>query len=220
MKKMIVIIAGVLALSSVGSNTQAQSFRNCAEGLNPGSSAEALIRCIAELSFRLERTEFELQNVERRIFSVMEEVQIAPIPSGAVIAFDLAKGCPAGWRSYPQLAGRMVIGVGRGSVDERGRFLTPRELYDDGGNEKVALNLKEMPPHRHTITSSPPDTNIHDGFGGSGSNFGLRPEFDPSVEARPGWSTTQHRFFMSEEGKGEAHDNMPPFLALHYCIKS
>ena len=52
------------------------------------------------------------------------------VPSGAVLAFDRQR-CPAGWSPYDALAGRMVVGAGRGEG------LTLRRLGDRGGEERV-----------------------------------------------------------------------------------
>lgn len=144
--------------------------------------------------------------------------QLSQLLPNAVIAFS--ESCPDGWETYEQLAGRVIVGAGEHTNrDSNDNVLRSYNLYDFGGEEEHILKPEAMPPHRHTVTSSPPDTNIHDGFGGSAQNFGLRPQYDPSVQPRTGWSTTQHPDFMSEEGQGVAHNNMQPYFALLYCIK-
>lgn len=92
-------------------------------------------------------------------------------------------------------------------------------LMDAGGAETVTLNEAQMPAHRHSITSSPPGEDIHDGFGGSGEKWGLSPEYDSSKPPQNGWSVTQHTSFMSIKGSSKPHNNMPPYIALYFCKK-
>ena len=111
----------------------------------------------------------------------------------------------------------MIVGV------DGGQYRLPYEgglpTYITGGEASVQLSWDEMPKHRHTITSSPPSKDIHDGFGGSSEHRGLSEVYDPSILPQPGWSRTQHGEFMSEAGGDQPHNNMPPFIALYYCKK-
>lgn len=157
----------------------------------------------------------QLEILEKK--SETELASLISLPPGMIVAFDRASGCPAGWASFDPAKGRMVIGVDDEQFILQYVAGTPR--YQLGGEQTHTLVLAEMPSHRHTITSSPPGKNIHDGFGGSGAHFGLYPVYDPSIEPQPGWSTTQHLNFMSAEGGNQPHNNMPPYIALHYCKK-
>ncbi|MFZ5893425.1 MAG: hypothetical protein ACOY0T_20355 [Myxococcota bacterium] len=63
------------------------------------------------------------------------------VPTGAVMAFDLAK-CPPGWTELEAARGRTLIGVTAGLA--RG---TPV------GSNSVALTVAQMPAHSHTGTT-------------------------------------------------------------------
>jgi len=194
-----------IALVMVAQKSSAQSSRACEAALESGRSADLLIRCVYELSFRLERSERSLRELELMVYSVREESESVLIPSGAVLAFDSPSGCPKGWRTYSQASGRTIVGVGRGNVDQRGQFLTIRELYTTGGQEYVTLNLEQMPSHSHPILRT--DSRSGDG------NFVNWASMGSPNNRSTGSGTVP-------VGGGKAHENMPPFIALHYCIKS
>ena len=114
------------------------------------------------------------------------------LPKGAVVAFDM-QGCPRGWAEYFEAAGRMIIGVGRGSG------LTGRSLRSKGGNETHELTLREMPRHRHGIPVN----------AGSGRGLALEPNL-----GLPGTPSGVEMM-----GNGKPHNNMPPYIALYFCKK-
>ncbi|MEW8385337.1 MAG: hypothetical protein AB2704_26050 [Candidatus Thiodiazotropha taylori] len=119
------------------------------------------------------------------------------IPVGSVLALNSNK-CPEGWSSYPKLSGRTIIGVGSGTG------LTPRQLGDSGGEEKVALVKEELPSHTHlvegvAIYDAKPTPNTTRVFSPH-----PRPQFEESSIAA---------------GDGIAHNNMQPYVALLYCKK-
>lgn len=149
------------------------------------------------------------------------------LPSGAVVAFE-AK-CPSGWSRFEPAASRVILGAStkdeldngpsrlrRGS---NGDELNARPLGSYGGTEQVTLKPAQMPSHSHTVTSSPPGRDIHDGFTGSGEHYGLSPVYDPAMATTSNWPEVQHPHFMSTEGAGDPHFNMPPYVALQYCRK-
>lgn len=95
----------------------------------------------------------------------------------------------------PDLRGRHALGAGTGPS------LTARTLGATGGEETHALTDAEMPEHDHPV-----DT---DSVGTSGSS-GAAP-----VASGTGSGTVQS----GTAGRGDAHNNMPPFLALNHIIK-
>lgn len=95
----------------------------------------------------------------------------------------------------PDLRGRTVIGTGQGAG------LTNRALNASGGAETHTLSEPEMPIHSHTYT--PPAPNID-----------LESPGAPDLIAAGLGLPTQ----TGTAGGGNAHNNMPPFLALNYCL--
>lgn len=115
------------------------------------------------------------------------------VPSGAVMAFDLA-ACPAGWTAFLPAAGRNVVGVGAGAG------LTPRTLGQTGGEESHAMSVSEMPSHAHGI-----QFNRH--FAADGGNG----DFGPGGGASYGTDAT---------GGSQPFNVMDPYVALLYCKKT
>lgn len=119
------------------------------------------------------------------------------IPPSAVLAFDLAT-CPDGWKFYSKAEGRVILGVGHG------KDLSPRTLGEEGGLERVRLSIPEMPSHYHLVASKD---------GGS-----LEEIFAVQAVGK-GEFGGRHSRQTDLRGGDQAHENMPPFVALRYCIK-
>jgi hypothetical protein len=208
-------IGMILAVAiNFGSGASAQT---CLDELTSKSDFRDLIKCIKLDLARQIAQELAINHAAALKGEKGEPGQTIVIPSGAVVAFDRPDGCPEGWRAdISAAAGRMIVGVD--GKDFRLPYIEGKPEYVVGGERTHTLTTEEMPPHRHTITSVP-DKDIHDGFGGSSEERGLNPIYDPSILPRPDWSQTQHSEFMSEEGDGLPHNNMPPFIALYLCKK-
>ena len=123
-------------------------------------------------------------------------------PDGAVIAFYLSDGCPEGWKNFNLGAGRFIVGVGRHTINDRyGELVHPLKFGEMDGDRKHKLSKDEMPMHTHLYKfSSGNDSPLHTDV--SEDEFGQK---DQTKET-------------SESGKNISHNNMPPFLALYYCI--
>lgn len=95
----------------------------------------------------------------------------------------------------PDLRGRVPIHTGRGAG------LTNRPLGSSGGTEATTLTVNQMPAHDHTLTelTSPNGTN-------------------PGLVIRNGVVGTTTTTTTSSAGGGQAHDNMPPFQTIRYCV--
>jgi hypothetical protein len=94
------------------------------------------------------------------------------VPPGAVMAFDLPSGCPAGWGVFEEASGRTIVGATRGQSpppnhDQNGQTLSFRTYRTTAGEERHLLNLDEMTPHVHGVQiSEHPD--YQRGVGGRG----------------------------------------------------
>ena len=112
-------------------------------------------------------------------------------------ALDSAFIVDADLFAVPDLRGRTVIGAGVGAP-------TTRSVGTIGGSESVTLEIDTMPEHRHGLfqvgqltrgtTIDPPAVYVESAF------------HPPFVN------------FTEFVGGGEPHDNMPPFVALNYCV--
>ncbi|MBW7944669.1 hypothetical protein H3C70_04725 [Patescibacteria group bacterium] len=126
-------------------------------------------------------------------------------PSGAVIALNAAS-CPTGWSEFTAGRGRAIIGTN----PTAGGGISVRTLGQTGGEETHTLTINEIPAHDHpAATGSQFVQVIFSGGGGSiyslGANLGSW-----SLPVSPTTGST---------GGGQAHNNMPPFIALLYCQK-
>lgn len=129
------------------------------------------------------------------------------LPAGAVVAFDLPDGCPAGWDEFGDVAGRTIVGAGSGMTDRNNQLLSGRKYREHGGEEAHTLTIKEMPAHNHDtrvnqLRSERPNSAITGGF----------KEALVGVEWRQ-LPTAKSSF----EGHSEPHNNMLPYIALHFC---
>jgi microcystin-dependent protein len=106
--------------------------------------------------------------------------------------------------ALPDLRGRAPIHMGDGPGLRR------RDIGETGGSERVTLLVDHLPPHRHAIRASSGQANRsapRRNVLAAGGSYTTRPDKQTVMDAR----------MVDLEGGGEAHDNMPPFLALN-CI--
>ncbi|NNF56787.1 MAG: phage tail protein [Rhodothermaceae bacterium] len=99
----------------------------------------------------------------------------------------------------PDLRGRVPIGPGTGPG------LSNRPLGARGGAEQVTLSVTQLASHAH-ITQKSSDEPAGAGTG----NYPLQRVLDDDLVV-PGATT-------DTTGGGQPHENMPPFLAVYYCI--
>lgn len=128
----------------------------------------------------------------------------ASFPVGAVVAFDLPDGCPtdAGWQDYDKGAGRFITGMGRhASGDRYGNPVEEFTLGQAGGHRTHRLTESELPAHSHTYEFS------------SGSAQRAEGDFTP-IE----FGAKDRIRLTGSTGKNAPHNNLPPFIALRYCI--
>lgn len=126
------------------------------------------------------------------------------VPAGAIVAFDLADGCPKdqGWRDFTTGAGRFIVGVGSHTqYDRYGNSVEDLELGEVGGHRTHQLTKGELPTHSHEYDHSTGNSSRE--FKSTSKNqFG---KIDRTTQT-------------GESGNSDPHNNMPPYVALHYCI--
>lgn len=123
----------------------------------------------------------------------------------------------------PNFQGVAPLGAGSGAG------LTPRVVGETGGTASVTLLSSEMPGHNHTLldgngasqlqaTTTAPDTDVSAGNLPAGAALGAASwngGFSTLAQASGAdmaATTTQ------AVGTSQAHENMPPYLALNFCI--
>lgn len=142
-------------------------------------------------------------------------------PAGIVNAFAGIEA-PTGWlicdgaevsrEDYAELFAAIGETYGAGDGDSTfnlpnltGRFLLgeseSHELAEEGGEETVTLSVEQMPSHNHSTLT------YYGGVGNGGAT-------------QRGWSgdTAARDLYSAHTGGGQAHNNMPPYLAMKYII--
>lgn len=154
----------------------------------------------------------ELKEVREQITEVNQEIREiqAVYPRGAVVVFDRddldVDLCPKGWISF-KVPGHVIVGAGADS---------PYRFRDQGGEAKHTLTVGEMPSHEHHVRD------FEWGHTVNKDDSQVKPRIDVDDghpwEDRPG-NPLFGRLVTDAKGKGEAHNNMPPYIALYFCKK-
>jgi hypothetical protein len=126
---------------------------------------------------------------------------VTSMPSGAIVAFASSESnpCPGeDWKIYDDAKGRFIVGAGHSRFND----LTPRLPGDVGGSETHVLTVDEMPAHTHGVKRQTDGNSTGaDAFLARGHTANIPPSNTASL------------------GRGFPHNNMPPFIALYFCIK-
>lgn len=127
------------------------------------------------------------------------------VPKGAVVTF--ATPCPTdrGWKEYEQARGRFLVAAGK-NTDSAGneREFAPG-VGDDDGTYKHTLTTDEMPAHRHAVDRQGPTRGI-EGLPPIGSDGAIIAVIEQEMS--------------HIAGKGQPHNNVPPYIALYFCEKT
>lgn len=127
------------------------------------------------------------------------------VPQGAVVAF--ATPCPAerGWKEYEQARGRFLVAAGE-HTDAGGtsRTFTLGTGTNDGAY-KHALTKDELAAHRHGVERQGPTRGI-EGLPPLGTDGAIIAVIEQEMTL--------------VAGKGTAHNNVPPYIALYFCEKT
>jgi hypothetical protein len=120
-------------------------------------------------------------------------------PPKSILAF--VSDCPEGWESYSNANGRFIVGAGQGAG------LSNRPMLSTGGTENHLLTIAEMPNHAHkeSVTT----------FAHRSGPEGITGEWRHDRAVR----FTRQEPATSAVGGGASHNNIPPFIALNYCVR-
>ena len=112
--------------------------------------------------------------------------------------------------ALPNLQGSVPLGQGQGPG------LTDRIIGEAGGSAAVTLLVSEIPAHSHSVQC--------EGTAGNTSSpvnavFGAASRGKPPAYATSGGTPVILSVAaVTTSGGGQPHDNMPPYLALNFCI--
>lgn len=108
--------------------------------------------------------------------------------------------------ALPDLRGRTPLHTGDGY-----------NLGQRGGEEEVTLTTAQIPSHQHEFQAEPAASDTADP---NGHYLAELPQGFPSIYATldTASSTTMRANMVANNGGGQSHENMQPFLALGFCI--
>ncbi|MEM9605452.1 MAG: hypothetical protein AAGA11_21520 [Pseudomonadota bacterium] len=184
-------------------------------------SAERQISELDQLQHSLESAKELAKDIESAqgniVAAIVENEEItqgiinnAGFPSGAVVPFPAtefgASVCPAGWSFFVEAQNRFILGASD-------KYLPSTK----GGEEMVTLEIAQIPKHSHSLSTST-GGDLHDGLGGSTNRYGIDRNYNsPEGGYINGFGTLHNT--LSNTGGGKPHNNMPPYIALYFCIK-
>ena len=118
-----------------------------------------------------------------------------------------------GWTTFalPDLRGRAAIHMGHGSG------LSDRSIGSRSGSERVFLTINQIPSHNHTATAHATDETGNAETPG-GNVWAKKTRDDDYRTGAPDVTMNAGAVTINNTGGGQAHDNMPPFLTVNYCI--
>jgi len=106
--------------------------------------------------------------------------------------------------ALPNMQGRSPVHAGRGPG------LTSRRLGERGGAEQVSLNSLQIPAHSHTLNATSNRGDQTTPVGHSLSKDGRDKTYSNTTP-----NTSMHSSSVVATGEGQAHNNMPPYLAVN-----
>ena len=197
MRKTAGTIAGLIIILGLTSTSYPQE-PSCAAKLGSKPKVAEIIQCLqtqeAELH-RLNQVSAQSEELAQQVTRLEQDLE--QHLAGAIVAFDLPTGCPDGWQEFVDAASRMIIGVGS------------RQIYrTQGGEEEHSLTVAELPNHSHKLEDShvgvPLDPKIPKDIGSADAEF-----YKVQVLEKLTYS----------KGGSVPHNNMPPYITLHFCKK-
>ena len=111
--------------------------------------------------------------------------------------------------ALPDLRGRVIVGGGEGPG------LTPRVQGQQFGQERVTLDINEIPNHSHSVRASSQGPNDPDP---SGDTFGTFPPGNNIFYSGTTLDETMNPNMIAPAGGGQSHENIQPSLVLNFCI--
>ena len=150
------------------------------------------------------------------------------VPKGLIVAWN-GTTPPSGWalcdgnNGTPDLSGRFILG--KSAKYNKGKT---------GGQEKVTLNVNQMPAHNHKGNTAPAGKHSHstdsspwnDGHGppeSEGNCLGINSFHCKTLRIARGKTSGNgnhtHSLTTHNRGGGKPHENMPPYYVLAWIMK-
>lgn len=176
----------------------------------------------------------ELNRIEAGIQEAIQAAAAALVPVGTVLLYS-GWGVPTGWlecdgreltrTAYPKLfeALRTVYGGNDGAgtfrlPDLRDRYpmgvSRNRPVGSYGGEASHKLTVDEMPAHQHDVCGT---NNIWPSTGLWKTNLNAGNDWHGPGTSGPG---ELGHLTTKRVGAGQAHNNLPPYVALYYIIRA
>ena len=108
--------------------------------------------------------------------------------------------------ALPDMRGRVPVHEGQGPG------LSPRMLGSKGGYEQHSLTVNQLPSHSHNQQGFTNEATSADPAGGLAARA-QNITYGPLTSAVP-----MHGSAISSAGGGQSHDNIQPFLCIHFII--
>jgi len=109
----------------------------------------------------------------------------------------------------PNLQGALPLAAGSGAG------LNDRIIGESGGSATVFLTVDQIPSHSHSVQCAA----AGNAFSPANAVFaGESPGNPPAYASWPGPPAILQNSAVATSGGGQPHDNMPPYLALNFCI--
>lgn len=211
-----------------GSSSVAQS--NVCNGIDPNSegSITLMATCLSSLQSEIGNLRAQREAMRTEITQLGGEIaNINRIFGQAVVAFNRSEraggACPLGWSLFKPAGGRVMVGAGQhdnADLSEYPAFSDdPSEAI--GGKEAVILERNQVPDHTHTVDLALSNMSYRDPS--VPNQAGPYPEDNLRIHTgKPlnySWIAHDQDWVDATVGGGEAHTNMPPFIALYFCTK-
>ena len=192
---------------------------------------------LSQAQSSLEQKITQSQNtVQGNLNATTQSLYTRMLPVGSVIMWGLVDKdfpdtfqlCDGGsfvynGRTYkkPDLRGRFALGSGTPVNILNQPIATGTNHYfgQDGGAERVALSVSEMPSHTHSHNAN--GSNGKKGSRGIVESYGQHTTGSVNDE----WTyweyglTKSFPLVIDNSGNNDTHNNMPPYRTLHYIIK-
>lgn len=156
--------------------------------------------------------------VDRRLKAMIDILYPVGIVVTTATDDALKPGEEDGLTQWEEIAsGRVLIGAGTGADtnDESVSFTAG----NTGGEYKHKLTKDELPEHAHAENiNGKGNDNWDNKFGSmvSRPNPGTGDTAGYSVDISSNWNTTGHPVMTDETGENQAHNNMQPYLVVHF----
>lgn len=159
--------------------------------------------------------------IDEKLSSISSE-SMGATPRGLIAMWN-GVSVPKGWAlcngqvvdglQTPDLSGKFIVGWAPGNNDYK-------TIGNTGGQERVTLNVSELPEHSHTFDDAYHIEHTQELVSASGKVLRIGSDLSGSGDTdrdnsyAPIWTHDTEK-----SGRGESHENRPPYYVLAYIIK-